>query len=77
MLVLLNLVGKSLIDARIYLNDLNINISRIDYLPYNNFTEETVLATYPNSDSKVSRDNKIALLVSSKSLIKENNIFQF
>lgn len=69
-----NLVGKSLTDARIYLNDLNINISRIDYLPDNNFTEETVLATYPNSDSRVSRDNKIALLVSSKSLIKENTM---
>lgn len=51
-----------------------MNISRIDYLPDNNYSEETVLATFPKSDSKISFEKKIALLVSSKSLMDENKM---
>ena len=61
--------GKTLIEARRYLDDLNIDIQRIDYMPTNNIPEDTVLAVYPKAGKKVGITTKISLLVSSKSLI--------
>ena len=63
------LAGKTLIEARRYLDDLNIDIQRIDYMPTNNIPEDTVLAVYPKAGKKVGITTKISLLVSSKSLI--------
>lgn len=65
-----NLVGKSLIKARRFLEELNINIERIDYMPTENIQEDTVLAIYPKAGKKVGMGQKISLLVSSKSLTK-------
>ena len=63
------LAGKTLIEARRYLDELNIDIQRIDYMPTNNIPEDTVLAVYPKAGKKVGITTKISLLVSSKSLI--------
>ena len=61
--------GKTLIEARRYLDELNIDIQRIDYMPTDNIQEDTVLAVYPKAGKKVGITTKISLLVSSKSLI--------
>lgn len=63
------LAGKTLIEARRYLDELNIDIQRIDYMPTDNIEEDTVLAVYPKAGKKVGITTKISLLVSSKSLI--------
>ena len=63
------LAGKTLIEARRYLDELNIDIQRIDYMPTDNIQEDTVLAVYPKAGKKVGITTKISLLVSSKSLI--------
>ena len=63
------LTGKTLIEARRYLDELNIDIQRIDYMPTDNIEEDTVLAVYPKAGKKVGITTKISLLVSSKSLI--------
>ena len=63
------LAGKTLIEARRYLDELNIDIQRIDYMPTDNITEDIVLAVYPKAGKKVGVTTKISLLVSSKSLI--------
>ena len=63
------LAGKTLIVARRYLDELNIDIQRIDYMPTDNIEEDTVLAVYPKAGKKVGITTKISLLVSSKSLI--------
>ena len=63
------LAGKTLIEARRYLDELHIDIQRIDYMPTDNIEEDTVLAVYPKAGKKVGITTKISLLVSSKSLI--------
>ena len=63
------LAGKTLIEARRYLDELNIDIQRIDYMPTDSITEDIVLAVYPKAGKKVGVTTKISLLVSSKSLI--------
>ena len=65
-----NIIGKSLIEGRRFLEDLDINIERIDYMPTENIQEDTILSIYPKAGQKVGMGQKISLLVSSKSLTK-------
>ncbi|CAM3147525.1 PASTA domain-containing protein [Streptobacillus felis] len=65
-----DLTGKTLIEARRILEDFNIQIERIDYMPIENSEEELVLSIYPKVGSKIGTNQKISLLVSSKPLIE-------
>lgn len=67
-----NIIGKNLIEARRFLEDLNISIERIDYMPLDDIKEDTVLSIYPKVGSKVGFNQKISILVSSKSLVSDN-----
>ncbi|WP_064579570.1 PASTA domain-containing protein [Streptobacillus moniliformis] len=65
-----DLKGKTLIEARRILEEFNIQIVRIDYMPVEDIDEEIVLSIYPKVGSKIGTNQKVSLLVSSKSLIE-------
>lgn len=67
-----NILGKSLVEGRRILNNLNITIERIDYMPNDNVEEDKIIAIYPRLSNKIAQNKRISLLVSSKSLIKNN-----
>lgn len=66
-----DIIGKNLIEARIFLEKLNIDIERIDYISNFNQKEDKVLAIYPKVGSKIGENQKVSLLVSTKSLVKD------
>lgn len=66
-----DIIGKNLIEARVFLEKLNINIERIDYISNINQKEDKVLAIYPKVGSKIGENQKVSLLVSTKSLVKD------
>lgn len=67
-----NIKGKTLVEARRFLEGLNIQINRIDYMPLKDNDDEIVLAIYPKEGTKIGSNQKISLLISSKALIKSN-----
>lgn len=65
-----NIVGQNLTEARKYLEEADIQIARIDYIPIEG-KEDKVIAIYPKIGSKLGILNQISLLVGSKELISK------